>query len=155
MIELEIELSEDTEVVEVEVANVIQTGGGEGGTTNYNKLSNKPQINGVTLSGNKSLSDLGIDSAINAEVESYVETHKEELKGDKGDKGDRGEQGIQGIKGDTGSKGDKGNKGDKGDQGIQGPKGEDGNDYVITSADYNAIADVVLTKLTIAESVNV
>lgn len=35
-------------------------GGGGGGTTNYNALSNKPQINGVTLSGNKSLDDLGI-----------------------------------------------------------------------------------------------
>lgn len=30
------------------------------GTTNYNDLNNKPQINSVSLSGNKSLSDLGI-----------------------------------------------------------------------------------------------
>ena len=35
-------------------------GGGGGGTSNYNDLSNKPSINGVTLSGNKSSSDLGI-----------------------------------------------------------------------------------------------
>lgn len=35
-------------------------GGGGGGTSNYNDLTNKPQINSVTLSGNKSLSDLGI-----------------------------------------------------------------------------------------------
>ncbi|GHV42504.1 hypothetical protein FACS189490_11620 [Clostridia bacterium] len=34
-------------------------GGGDGGTGNYGDLTNKPQINGVTLSGNKSLSDLG------------------------------------------------------------------------------------------------
>lgn len=34
-------------------------GGGGGGTSNYNSLSNKPQIGGVTLQGNKSLSDLG------------------------------------------------------------------------------------------------
>ena len=40
-----------------------QTGGG-GGTSNYNSLSNKPQIGGVTLQGNKSLSDLGIQSAV-------------------------------------------------------------------------------------------
>lgn len=33
---------------------------GGGGTTNYNNLSNKPQINSVELSGNKSLNDLGI-----------------------------------------------------------------------------------------------
>lgn len=31
------------------------------GTTNYNDLSNKPQIGGVTLSGNKTLADLGIN----------------------------------------------------------------------------------------------
>lgn len=35
-------------------------GGGSGGTTNYNALDNRPQINGVTLAGNKSTSDLGI-----------------------------------------------------------------------------------------------
>lgn len=37
-------------------------GGGEGGTTNYNDLSNKPKINGTTLSGNKTLAQLGIAS---------------------------------------------------------------------------------------------
>lgn len=36
--------------------------GGSGGTADYNELSNKPQINSVELSGNKSLSDLGINS---------------------------------------------------------------------------------------------
>jgi hypothetical protein len=35
-------------------------GGGGGGTTNYNDLSNKPQIGGVTLQGNKTASDLGL-----------------------------------------------------------------------------------------------
>ena len=38
-------------------------GGGGGGTDNYNALQNKPQINGTTLTGNKSLSDLGIAAA--------------------------------------------------------------------------------------------
>ena len=37
----------------------IATGSG-GGTTDYNDLSNKPQINSVTLSGNKTTSDLNI-----------------------------------------------------------------------------------------------
>lgn len=37
-------------------------GGGTGGTSNYNDLSNKPSINGVTLSGNKTLKELGIDA---------------------------------------------------------------------------------------------
>lgn len=39
-------------------------GGGGGGTSDYSDLSNKPQINNVTLSGNKSLSDLGIQGEI-------------------------------------------------------------------------------------------
>lgn len=34
--------------------------GGEGGTSNYNQLSNKPSINDVTLTGNKTTADLGI-----------------------------------------------------------------------------------------------
>ena len=37
-------------------------GGGGGGTDNYNDLSNKPKINGVTLTGDKSLSALDIVS---------------------------------------------------------------------------------------------
>lgn len=39
-----------------------QIGGGGGGTTNYNNLTNKPQINGVELSGNKTSDDLGISA---------------------------------------------------------------------------------------------
>lgn len=38
----------------------IKNSGGGGGTSNYNLLSNKPQINDVELTGNKSLHDLGI-----------------------------------------------------------------------------------------------
>ena len=38
---------------------VDQTGGGGGGTSDYTQLTNKPQIAGVTLTGNKSLHDLG------------------------------------------------------------------------------------------------
>lgn len=37
--------------------------GGGGGTSDYSDLDNKPQINNVTLVGNKSLADLGIASA--------------------------------------------------------------------------------------------
>lgn len=35
-------------------------GDGPGGTTNYNLLTNKPSLGGVTLQGDKSLADLGI-----------------------------------------------------------------------------------------------
>lgn len=40
---------------------VNQSGGG--GATNYNDLSNKPQIEGVTLSGNKTAAELGLAKA--------------------------------------------------------------------------------------------
>ena len=33
---------------------------GSGGATNYNALTNKPSINGVTLTGNKTLKQLGL-----------------------------------------------------------------------------------------------
>lgn len=36
---------------------------GPGGTTDYNDLDNKPKINNITLSGNKSASDLGLATA--------------------------------------------------------------------------------------------
>lgn len=39
---------------------------GGGGTTDYENLSNKPSINDVELTGNKSLSDLGIQSEIDS-----------------------------------------------------------------------------------------
>lgn len=44
------------------------SGGGGGGTNNYNDLSNQPQIGGVTLSGDKSASDLGLVAAETGKV---------------------------------------------------------------------------------------
>lgn len=41
----------------------IANGGGGGGTSDYTYLSNKPQINGVELSGNKTSAALGLASA--------------------------------------------------------------------------------------------
>lgn len=38
----------------------IPTGGGEGGTTDYNDLTNKPKLNGVTLEGNNTLDQVGV-----------------------------------------------------------------------------------------------
>lgn len=38
----------------------VSGGGGTGGTTNYNNLSNKPRLNGVTLEGNKTLDQVGV-----------------------------------------------------------------------------------------------
>lgn len=42
-------------------------GGGGGGTSNYNQLTNKPSINGVTLTGNKTTSDLRIEENVQAD----------------------------------------------------------------------------------------
>ena len=42
------------------VTPVEGTGGGSGGTTNYNDLTNKPRINGVTLEGNKTGEEIGL-----------------------------------------------------------------------------------------------
>ena len=38
---------------------------------------------------------------------------------------------------------------------LKGAKGDKGDSYTITNADYNAIATIVLSKLTAAESVSV
>lgn len=40
--------------------NELYNSGGGGGTSDYTELSNKPSINSVTLSGNKTASDLGL-----------------------------------------------------------------------------------------------
>lgn len=39
---------------------VIEQGGGGGGTTDYNQLTNKPTINGVEVSGDKTSTDYGL-----------------------------------------------------------------------------------------------
>lgn len=44
----------------VAAINEIAGQGGGGGTSDYTDLSNKPSINGITLNGNKSASDLGL-----------------------------------------------------------------------------------------------
>ena len=52
--------------------------GGSGGTSNYNDLSNKPQINGNELSGNKTSAQLGLASS------SDIPTNVSELTNDSG-----------------------------------------------------------------------
>lgn len=63
------------------------------------------------------------------------------IKGEKGEKGDTGEQGIQGIQGEQGI------------QGIQGEPGKDGADYVLTDADKQEIAALVVDSLPAVEEV--
>lgn len=44
-----------------------QQGGGSGETPDYQELTNKPSINGVTLEGNKTSADLGIETGVTEE----------------------------------------------------------------------------------------
>lgn len=62
----------------------IEIGGGGGGTSNYNALTNKPKINNVELNGNKSLNDLGIQPVGNYALESDIPTNTSELTNDSG-----------------------------------------------------------------------
>jgi hypothetical protein len=82
-------LKDDSTIVEVSAVLVangnisvntseISISGGSGGTGDYNQLTNKPQINSVELSGNKTLTDLGIQAAGN-----YATTSDLALKADK------------------------------------------------------------------------
>lgn len=57
--------------------------------------------------------------------------------------GPKGEKGEQGIQGPVGPQGEQGLKGDKGDQGEIGPQGPAGNDYVLTEADKQEIANMI------------
>lgn len=56
------------------VLNKANGGGGGGGTTNYNELTNQPQINGHTLTGNQTSEQLDIDTSISATYDPATET---------------------------------------------------------------------------------
>lgn len=49
-------------------------GGGSGGTTNYNHLTNKPIINGVTITGNLTLEQLGIEEMSNTRIDQIIQS---------------------------------------------------------------------------------
>lgn len=126
-------------------------GGGEGGTTDYKALSNKPSINSTTLMDNKTGSQLGLVNmpatgsvgqvlsvktvnASGAPTEFECTDPAAGSKGDKGDKGDPGDSAYEVAvsAGYSGTKEQwlaslKGEKGDTGETGPQGPQGEKGD----------------------------
>ena len=59
-------IREDGSVINIadEIANGNIGGGGEGGTTNYNALTNKPTLNGVEISGDKTSADYKISAKV-------------------------------------------------------------------------------------------
>ena len=95
----------------------LEQSGGSGGTTDYEALTNKPQINGVTLEDNKSLADLGIKQTYTANDIAFTDGETFQQKYDAGEL--------------TGPKGDTGNTGPQGVQGETGPAGQDGADATI------------------------
>lgn len=68
------------------------------------------------------------DNQVPAIVETYVNEHKEELKGDTGPQGDKGDTGETGPQGPQGVQGKQGPQGEQGIQGPAGPQGEKGAD---------------------------
>lgn len=121
-----------------------QGGSGTGGTTDYEKLKNKPSINGVELVGDVSSEELGIkdgqdgkDGADGRDGFSPVITETATSTGYEITITDaegmhlinlrHGQDGLKGDKGDTGDKGDKGDTGETGATGPQGPKGDTGD----------------------------
>ena len=115
----------DIDVSQNEAIDIKLTSG-SGGTTNYNRLRNKPKINGHELIGELTTEDLDIHD---------------------------GEQGPKGDKGDTGEQGPKGDKGDTGEQGPKGDKGDTGSDWIPSEQELDDIADIVIAKLPTTEGV--
>ena len=68
-VQVELELESNTHEYTLEVEENI---GITGGTNDYEKLKNKPSINGVELVKNKSFSDLGMDIISNQELEDML-----------------------------------------------------------------------------------
>lgn len=60
-----LEMENATPTINLEVQEVME---GAGGTIDYEKLNNKPSVNGVELSGDKSLEDLGITQVITGAI---------------------------------------------------------------------------------------
>lgn len=117
------------------------------GTSNYENLSNKPQINNVELIGNKTLEELGIKQTYTADDIEFNDGETFQQKYDsgelKGEKGDTGEQGIPGEKGEPGQ---------NGANGVDGYTPQKGVDY-FTEADKQELVQDVLNALPNAEEV--
>lgn len=62
-------LSTGTKIGEVNGTEFFAPSGGGGGTTDYDDLTDKPQINSTTLSGDKSSADLGLQDELTSSVD--------------------------------------------------------------------------------------
>lgn len=64
-----VEVESNTNEYEIGIQENIEL---TGGTNDYEKLKNKPKINGVELIKNKSFSDLGMNNITNQELEDML-----------------------------------------------------------------------------------
>lgn len=62
-----LELLPEEQQVAIEIQEVIENASGTG-TNDYEKLTNKPSINEVVLSGDKTFEDLGLTPLTNIEI---------------------------------------------------------------------------------------
>jgi len=69
-----LEIGDIAPTFDLEVQEVME---GAGGTTDYDKLNNKPSINDVELSGDKSLADLGISPLSDLEIMEIINNANE------------------------------------------------------------------------------
>lgn len=107
-----------------------------GGTNNYKDLANKPSINNVELTDDKSTEDLGIIE----DVRNYIEENKEELKGADGKDGYTPIKGIDYFDGENGKDG---LNGVDGYTPVKGVDYFDGKDYILTETDKEDISKMV------------
>lgn len=70
-----IEVSENVPLIELEIQEVYE-GSGESPSQEYDyeKLKNKPSINGVELIGDKTLEEIGIGEISNSEIEEIIKS---------------------------------------------------------------------------------
>jgi len=71
-----LEMENATPTIDLEVQEVME---GAGGTIDYEKLNNKPSVNGVELSGDKSLEDLGISPLSDSEIMEIINSANERM----------------------------------------------------------------------------
>ena len=115
----------------------------------YENLENKPQINGHTLSGNKTSDDLGLQKKLTAGQNITIAN-------DGTISAEGGSQIVSGVVNQNGTitfTDSDGNTFTTTGASVIGPQGDPGQDYVLTNQDKSDIADIVLGELPTTEGV--
>lgn len=67
-----LEMGNIAPTIDLEVQEIMEGSGSGESTDNYEKLKNKPSINRVVLSGDKSFEDLGLSPLSNMEIKNII-----------------------------------------------------------------------------------